>query len=353
MKVNDTRTLSPDAQEQLRRRVVAAIRNNGMKKAQAARVFCVSRTSINAWLNAYESSGSAALRSGERGRKPQSRLKPHQAATVVRLIEDRCPDQLKLPFALWTREAVCKLLAERFGLSVSVWTAGRYLRGWGFTPQKPARRAYERDPVAVQRWLEEEYPAIVLRAKREKALIHWGDEMGLRSDHQTGTSYGRRGRTPVVAGTGKRFGCNMISTLTNQGQLSFMIFKERFTARVFIRFLGRLLRQPHLRGRKCFLIIDGHPVHKSSLARRWIAQRPQRIKMFLLPGYSPELNPDELLNQDVKSNALGRQRPADQQQMMHLTRTYLRSTQRQPEMVRSYFQEEHVRYAGDPHMFNH
>jgi len=338
--------LSPDAQEELRRRVVAAIRNEGMKKTHAARTFRVSRSSIDTWLAVYDTRGSTGLKSGKRGRKPVSRLKPHQAATAVRLIQDRCPDQLKLPFALWTREAVCKLLADRFDLSVSVWTAGRYLRAWGFTPQKPLRRAYEQDPVAVKRWLEQQYPAIAARAKKENALIHWGDETGLRSDHQTGTSYARRGQTPVIPGTGKRFGCNMISALTNQGQLSFMIFRERFTARVFIRFLNRLLRQPHLRGRKCFLIIDGHPVHKSALVKRWIEARPERIDIFLLPGYSPELNPDELLNQDVKSNALGRQRPADLTQMMHLARTYLRSTQRQPEIVRNYFQEEHVRYAA-------
>jgi transposase len=347
MKVNDTRTLSPDAQEELRRRVVAAIRNDGMRKTAAARAFHVSRTSIHAWLAAYDDKGSTALRSGKRGRKPVSRLKPHQAATVVRMIQDRCPDQLKLPFALWTREAVRKLLADRFDLSVSVWTAGRYLRAWGFTPQKPVRRAYERDPVAVKRWLEEEYPAIARRAKRENTLIHWGDEMGLRSDHQTGTSYGRRGQTPVVPGTGKRFGCNMISALTNQGQLSFMIFRERFTARVFIRFMNRLLRQPHLRDRGCFLIMDGHPVHKSALVKRWVAARQGRIELFRLPGYSPELNPDELVNQDVKSNALGRQRPRDQRQMMHLARTYLRSTQRRPEVVRNYFHEKHVRYAAE------
>jgi transposase len=346
VKVKDTRTLSPDAQEELRRRVVAAIRNESMRKTHAARTFRVSRSSIDTWLAAYDAKGSTALRSGKRGRKPVSRLKPHQAATAVRLIQDRCPDQLKLPFALWTREAVCKLLADRFDLSVSVWTAGRYLRAWGFTPQKPLRRAYEQDPVAVKRWLEQEYPAIVARAKKENALIHWGDETGLRSDHQTGTSYGRRGQTPVIPGTGKRFRCNMISAVTNQGQLSFMIFREGFTAAVFIRFLARLLRQPHLRDRKCFLIIDGHPVHKSATAKRWIEARQERIETFLLPGYSPELNPDELLNQDVKSNALGRQRPEDLKQMIHLARTYLRSTQRRPEIVRNYFQEEHVRYAA-------
>lgn len=353
MKMSDTRKMSPDAQQELRQRVVGAITNQGLGKTQAARMFGVSRSSIDAWLRSYEQRGAAGLRSGKRGRKPVNRLKPHQAATTVRLIQDRCPDQMKLPFALWTREAVCQLLAERFGLSVSVWTAGRYLRNWGFTPQKPVRRAYERDPAAVKRWMTEQYPAIVRRAKREKGLIHWGDEMGLRSDHQAGTSWGRRGKTPVVPGTGKRFGCNMISALTNQGQLSFMVFRQRFTAGVFINFLRRLTRQTHLRGRKCFLIVDGHPVHKSAAVQRWVARRLQLIELFQLPGYSPELNPDELLNQDVKSNALGRQRPGDQQEMMGLTRSYLRSTQRQPDVVRRYFQEEHVQYASEERMSNY
>jgi transposase len=353
MKVNDTRTLSPDAQQQLRQRVVAAIRDQGLAKMQASRAFHVSRASIDKWLRAYEQHGPAGLRSGKRGRKPGTRLKAHQAATAVRMIQDRCPDQHKLPFALWTREAVCELMWRRFGIRISVWTAGRYLRRWGFSPQKPLRRAYERDPEAVRRWLDQAYPRIVRRAKREKALIHWGDEMGLRSDHQAGTSWSRRGRTPVVAGTGRRFGCNMISAVTNQGHLSFMVFRERFTARLFIRFLERLLRQRHLQGRKCFLIVDGHPAHDASEVNRWTAARRTRIELFFLPGYSPELNPDELLNQDVKSNALGRQRPENQQELIGMTRTYLRSTQRRRDIVRSYFAEEHVRYASEEQMFNY
>src|SRR5207245_1570018 len=137
---------------------------------------------------------------------------------------------LRLPFALWTREAVQQLLARRFGVHVSVWTVGRYLRAWGLTPQKPVRRAYEQNPAAVRRWLKKEYPAIRAQAKREKAEIHWGDEMGLRSDHPAGRSYGRRGQTPVVPGTGQRFRCNLISAITNRGRLAFMVFHQRFTA---------------------------------------------------------------------------------------------------------------------------
>jgi len=212
----DARMLSPKAKEALRIRVARAVVDDGMGQVEAVQAFHVSRTSVHNWTTAYRRGGEAALRTKPLGRPRRSRLAGHQAATAVNLIRDRTPDQMKLPFALWTRQAVCDLLAERFNLHVSVWTAGRYLRKWGFTPQKPLRRAYERNPQAVKRWLEVDYPAIRKRAKRENAEIHWGDEMGLRSDHQTGTSYAPRGRTPVIPGTGKRFGCNMISTITNQ-----------------------------------------------------------------------------------------------------------------------------------------
>ena len=342
MRTSDTRCLSPDAQEALRFRVVRAIRE-GMRKAGAARAFGVSRTSIDRWLTKVAQGNINSLRSKPRGRPRGTHLAPHQAATTVRLITDRCPDQLKLPFALWTREAVQQLLAKRFGQEVSVWTVGRYLARWGLTPQKPVRRAYERDPVAVQHWLDRQYPTIVKQSKAQKGEIHWGDQMGLRSDHQTGTSYGRRGTTPVIPGTGQRFRCNMMSTITNRGHLSFMVFKERFTAGVCLRFLRRLVRHA---GRRVFLILDRHPVHRSAKVKRWLEANHKKIALFFLPSYSPDLNPDEFLNQDVKSNALGRQRPANQTEMIADLRFYLRSTQRQPGIVKSYFLADPVRYAA-------
>jgi transposase len=322
---------------------VEAVVEREMSQAAAVRTFGVSKTAVYNWVTKYRSGGKRALKSKLRGRPRRSRLEGWQAATTVKLITDRCPDQLKLPFALWTRDAVRELLAERFEVDVSVWTVGRLLRKWGFTPQKPLRRAYERNPAAVQKWLDEEYPAIRRTAKREKATIHWGDEMGLRSDHQTGTSYGRKGHTPIIPGTGQRFRCNMISTITNRGQLAFMVFKKRFTADVMIDFMRRLIRHSP---QKVFLIVDGHPVHRSRKVTRWIEKHHKQIRLFRLPGYSPELNPDELLNQDVKSNALGRQRPRDQQEMIGQVRSYLRSTQRQPDIVKRYFEEENVAYAA-------
>ncbi len=159
----DTRRLSPEAQEQVRRKVVAAVQA-GMGKSAAARTFGVSRTSIDQWLSRVEEGGIRALRSKRRGRPRKSRLAGWQAANVVRVIEDRCPDQLRLPFALWTREAVRQLLMRRFAIDVSVWTVGRWLAHWGLTPQKPLRRAYEQNPAAVKHWLRREYPAFRRRA---------------------------------------------------------------------------------------------------------------------------------------------------------------------------------------------
>src|SRR5665213_40275 len=318
----------------------------GLSQTEAARVFGVARGTVSRWMGLVERVGRRALKARRRGRPPVSRLAPHEAATTVRSIVSGCPEQLLLPFALWTREAVQELLLRKFDLQVSVWTVGRYLRAWGLTPQKPVRRAYEQNPVAVRKWLAEEYPSIRAQARQFKAQIHWLDEMGLRSDHQAGRSYGRPGQPPLVFGTGQRFRCNMISAITNRGRLAFMIFRQRFTARVFLNFLGRLLRLTRKTRRKIFLIVDGHPVHKARSVRRWLAEHAQQIRIFCLPSYSPELNPDELLNQDVKTNALGRVRPVNVQEMMGNLRSYLRITQARPELVKRYFRERRVQYAA-------
>jgi transposase len=244
---------------------------------------------------------------------------------------------------LWTREAVGLLIRQRFGEEVSVWTVGRYLAKWGFTPQKPVRRAYERDPEKVSRWMKDEYPRIRRAAKSANATIFWGDETGLRSDHAFGRTYAKRGQTPIVAGTGQRFGCNMISAITNKGHLAFMVYKSKFNSGVLIDFLRRLVKQ---RKERIFLILDGHPTHKASRVRAWVKKNRDAIRLFYLPGYSPELNPDELLNQDVKANALGRKRAKDLPELLMNVRSFLRSKQKRPAAVRNYFKEKHVRYAA-------
>ena len=279
--------------------------------------FQVARPTVNRWVRLAEAGSVRALRAKRRGRPTGTQVAAAAAARVVRLIVGRCPDQLRLPFTLWTREAVRLLLRRDFGVELSVWTVGRYLQQWGLTPQKPMTRAYERNPVAVRRWLELDYPTLRADALRVGGEIHWGDEMGFRSDYHAGRTYGRRGHTPVVPATGQRFRANVISSLTNRGRLAFMVFREGFTAAVFLRFLRRLIR---LVRRPVFLIVDRHPVHRSKRVTQFKA-RADQIRLVFLPGYSPDL--DEFLNHDVKANAVGRQRPVDQAELIANVRSYL------------------------------
>ena len=257
-------------------------------------------------FKAYRLQGQEALKSKRKGRPKGGKLQPWQAVQIAKTVIDHHPEQLKLPFYLWTREAVALLIKRRFGLQLSVWTVGRYLKRWGFTPQKPARRAWEQNPEQVRQWLEKEYPNIRRQAQREKAKIYWGDEMGLRSDHAVGRSYGLKGQTPVILATGQRFGCNMISAITNQGRLNFMDFKERFTAPVFLEFLRRLLRQSD---RRLYLIIDCHPVHRSLKVKNWVKENEERLRLVFLPGYSPEINPDEFAQSRCQKQCPGSATP--------------------------------------------
>lgn len=342
---NDARKLSPTAQEALRKRAVQAI-HNGMSQTKACEVFGVSRTSVHMWLKSCREGGMEALNGKKKGRHKGKQLESWQSAQVVRTIIDKCPDQVTLPWALWTRDAVAQYIKKHFGIKLSRWTVGRYLKDWGFTPQKPAKRALQQNPEAVKQWLETDYPAIRAQAKEENADIHWGDEAGFRSDHQSGTTWGLKGQTPVVAGTGDRFSINMISTVNNRGLLRFMIYGGSFTSEVFIKFLGRLIKSTD---RKVFLIVDNHSVHKSKAVKAWIAEegREKWLRLFYLPSYSPQLNPDEYLNNDVKSNAVGRKRAKNKVELEKNVRSNLQSTQRRPAKVQSFFRAKHVLYAKD------
>jgi transposase len=344
MKRIDCRHLSPSAQEAVRKRAVAAVLE-GATRTEVGRMYGVSRQTVGGWVRVYFAEGEEGLSSRRRGPEPGSAnlLTPEQEAQVMEALQDRRPEQLALPFYLWTREAVALLIRQKFHVEMSRSTVGRYLKRWGFTPQKPMRRAKEQNRAAVDRWLKEEYPQIRKEAKKEKAAIYWGDEMGLRSDHAVGRSYSPRGKTPVIQGTGQRFQCNMISAITNQGALSFMVFRENFTVSVFLRFLRRLVRQNQHR---VYLIVDGHPVHRAKLVSAWLEKHSHQIRLIRLPPYSPEINPDEMLNQDVKSNALGRKRPETLEQLIADVKSYLRRRQRQPEVISRFFRESHVLYAA-------
>jgi transposase len=345
MSKEDARSLPGAAQAALRNRAVRAVLD-GMSQVEAARVFGVHPNAVNRWIKRYREGGFQGLAERRRGRRPgeQPALSPPQQQEVVALVRETTPDELGLAGFLWTREAIAELIARRYGVWLARTTVGGYLRGWGFSPQKPQHRAMEQDPVAVARWLSEEYPAIRAQAKREGGVVLWLDEMGVRSDAAAGRSWAPVGQTPVIKRTGKRFGVNMLSAISNAGRLRFRLFVGSFNGPVFIDFLRRLLRD--CAGRRVHLIVDGHPVHHAKLVSAWVAGHAERIELHFLPGYSPELNPVELLNHDVKANAAGRRRPRSAGELRDELHGYLRRRQRQPEVLVGFFDYPTTRYAA-------
>jgi transposase len=341
MKLKDARLLPPVIQQDIRHKAVEMF-SEGFSKVHIAKLLCVSRRSVYKWVKAHNKSGNKGLEINKRGRPKGTQLQSWQSAQIVNLIKSSCPDELSMPFFLWTRESVGLLIQDKFNIKLSKWTVGRYLANWGFSPQKPARRAIEQNPKAIERWFQVEYPAIQKLARKDKATIHWGDEMGLRSDHNVGRTYGLKGKTPVVKRTGNRFSCNMISTITNLGKLTFMVFYENFTSEIFLQFLKRLVRQSN---RKVFLIVDNHRSHKSKMVNKWLTKNVDSINVYYLPSYCPELNPDEFLNQDVKSH-LGKQRLHTKTQMVKTLNSHLKMRQKQPHIIQNFIKGCHPRYAA-------
>lgn len=346
MDKQDARSLKKDAQQLLRDQAIR-LREGGKTYDEIAALLGVHRGSVCRWYKLYEREGPAGVRIQRRGRPLGSHrsLDAGQEAALRKMLTDKTPDQLKLPFALWTQRAVIELIHHLWGLEMPRRTVGEYLKRWGFTPQKPLKRAYEQQPQSVQKWLKEEYPGIAARAKAEGAEIHWGDETGLRSDSQHGRSYAPRGQTPVIRLSAKRESINLISTVTNLGKVRFMIYQETMNADVLIQFLRRLIKDA---GRKIFLVLDNLRVHHSKKVKAWLAEESvaQKIEVFYLPSYSPELNPDEYLNCDLKAGVHSGPPARSKEDLRKKTYNHLRMVQRRPERVRKYFKHPRIAYAA-------
>lgn len=271
------------------------------------------------------------------------KLLPHEEQQVRQDITDKCPEQLKLAFVLWTRQAVQVLIKQNYSVDLTLQAVGKYLKRWGFSPQKPIRRAYERNDERVRVWLQNEYPAIASKAKKENAEIHWGDETGLRSDDVNGRSYSPKGKTSVqkVKETPEKL--NMVSTITNRGQMRFMFYKENMTAQLMIKFLKRLIRSCK---RKVILILDNLRVHHSKMLQKWLAENKAFIEVFFLPSYSPDLKPDEILNSNLKQAISRKPESRRKGELAKHAKAHMQSIQKHPEHIKSFFQKESVRYAS-------
>lgn len=315
---------------------------DGWSHSEVAEALGVALRTVAGWSARLRVFGPEGMGERRRGRRPgeQMALSEAQQWQVVRAMMGSNPDQLELgEGVLWSRAAVRALIARLFGISLSRQTVGRYLRAWGWSKKKPARRWAEQDPARVQAWLQDEYPAIAARAQAEGAKILWADEMGLRAGQTAGTSYAPVGQRAVTALTGKRFAINVISAIGNDGTLLFDVFEGSGDEIRFMDFCDKLLEQ--IPDRTIFLIVDNHSIHKSAAVRLWQEDHP-RLQLFFLPPYAPELNPDEYLNNDVHAH-VARRRPRTAAELTEMALEYLHT--RTPTIVRNYFKASHIRYA--------
>ena len=343
MKTKVKKRKNQDAQEETRLRVADYLRKKLGTQKQAAEIFGITERAVNKIWAQYKAGGKRALRSRKRGVQGGMKLKKDQAHKVRELIREKLPEQLRLPFGLWTREAVQRSISERFGVELSRWQVGRYLKKWGYTPQKPIRKAFEQKPENVRKWLEEEYPAIQKKAKAEKATIYFGDETGCRSDHQAGRSYAPKGKTPIIKATGKRYTVNMISAISNRGHLQFMLMDKGFNSEVFKTFLQQMIK--YGKG-KVFFITENHPAHKTIKLNKWLEENKEKIEVFFIPPYSPELNPQEYVNQDLKTNVIGKKRAINKDQLKENINGFMNKRKKDRPQVKKYFHHRHAQYAA-------
>lgn len=328
------------------RKQAVRLHKKGMPVMQIVTATGLSWPSVRGALDLYERGGLVALRPSVRGKKPGTgrSLSAEQELAIQRIICDKRPEQMKMDFALWSRPAVMQLIEREYGIKLHVRSVGKYLTRWGFTPQKPIKKAYEQRPEAVQKWLDEEYPSIEQRAKAEGAEIHWGDETALVNTDVRGRSYAPAGKTPVtytVGGTRQKL--SMIATVTNQGKTRWMIIDEAFNSDKLIEFLEALVKDA---GKKVFLILDNLRVHHSKPVKAWAAERQDKIELFYLPSYSPELNPEERLNADLK-HAIGTKVPVRTKAKLKLAATeHMLNLEQSPERIKKFFQDPRVKYAA-------
>ena len=345
MEKEDGRRLSRQAQHERRKQAVR-LHKRGMKIDDIAAALSMGHVTVRAAIKAAAHGGVKALAPKRTGRPvgSQRRLTPEQELHVQRQICKHRPEQLKLEFALWSRAAVMLLVKQEFGIDLPIRTMGEYLKRWGFTPQRPIKKAYEQRPEAVQQWLDQEYPAIAERASAEDAEIHWGDETAVINTDVRGRGYQPKGQTPVAyAVGGTRHKLSMISTVTNQGKMRWMIIDEAFNSDKLIEFLEALIKDAP---KKVFLILDNLRVHHSKPVKAWLAQHKQNIEVFYLPSYSPELNPDERLNADLKHALGSRVQVRTKDKLKQVTTAHMDMLQNTPERVISYFQDPKVKYAA-------
>lgn len=344
MRETDGRKLDHKTLEELRVRTVKQIQG-GESPEVLAKALGLRRSTIYGWLAMYRSGGWGALKAKPVSGRPR-KISAEQMRWLYTTVVGGNPMQYRFEFALWTRQMVRILLWEEHRLKLSLASVSRLLAQLGLTCQRPMFRASEQEPWRVAQWRKNDYPTIVKMAREVNAEIFFLDESSIRSDYHSGTTWGAKGKTPVVRSTAKRDKVNMISAISPRGEMRFMVFEGKMDAAQFIEFLARLTAK---QGKPIFLIVDGHPVHKAKLVKAWIQKlnaEADKLRLFFLPPYSPELNPDELVWNHVKNHGVGRSAYTPDKQLRRLVYRRLFSLQRRPAIIRSFFRHPDTQYAA-------
>lgn len=338
----DGRTLSHSASETIRIMAVRRV-NEGESPSEVIKSYGLCRTSIYRWLRASKRRGEAALKSLPSPGRP-CRLTDHEKKQVRRWICGKDPRQYGFDFGLWTRRIVGDLVKSRFGKTLEVTAVGRLLADLDITPQKPLRRAYERDPRAIAKWKTDEYPKLRARAKRRGADIFFLDEAGIRSDAPLQRTWGAKGKTPEVFTSGQRQSVNAISAVNARGAFWYDVYTGRFNAGRFVEFLRTFLRT---RRRPVFLVVDGHPAHRAKIVAHYVQSLQGRLELHFLPGYAPELNPDEFVWNHLRQRGTSKKPLKRGESLRSRVETDLRAIQKDRPLVRAFFHAESVAYITD------
>lgn len=339
MKKRDGRAINHAVREEMRKRAVERVLAGESPEAVVA-ALGFHRSRIYQWLKDYREQGIAGLKTKPIPGRPR-KVEDHYADLLRDLVRDN-PMQYDFHDALWTREMIQDVLAKRWGIKVCLSTVSNILKRFGITAQKPRYKAYEQDQDKVNQWFKETWPLIQREAKQNQAHIYFGDESNIRTDYHRGTTWGVKGETPVIEKTGRRYGVNLISAISPRGKLRFMVTDQIVNAEVFIDFLKRLIQGA---GQPIYLVLDGHPVHRSKRVRDFVESTEGMLRLFFLPPYSPELNPDELVWNHVKAQKLGRRIVKTKDELMTSIRSVLRSLQKNTEKLKAFFREKNVSYV--------
>jgi len=344
MKTTDARSFNDDTKQHIRDQIIR-LRKEGKKNKDIAIFLGISGQHASTIWQRYKKGGEKAVTLGLRGRRHGEKrsLSRDQEREVQNLIIDKTPDQLKFPFALWTRQAVKDLVHREYGIDMPIRTVGEYLSRWGFTPKKPIKKAREQRPEAIEKWLKTEYPLIAQEAKKEKAEIYWGDETGIQNEANHVRGYAPQGTKPVLRIPSKKERISMLSAVNNEGKVRFMIFKESMTSSRLIDFMKRLMKDAQ---RKVYLILDNLKAHHSKAVNRWLEKKKDHIRVFYLPPYCPELNPDEYLNNDLKQRVHSGTQAVTVKELKHKTESFMRKLVKRPHHVKKYFDHPAVKYAA-------